>query len=277
MGKIRTFFCASLAVFMCAGAFGASTGLVPKKADSVAKRDASTSTTSMGASLLPTALGLVSNVMQLSQQQKALTAECEPTARELNFVNSMIKEWANAGGANPFLSSSGIRACVPPENYADSVRYSGTGVAIDNSAICWDSFKESEAHNAVWAGYPKAAVAEYCTDGTDSISGCSSNNRKKVTNMWTLFEMIDFENKDYTRGEATQAAALLQKAANCSGTKLSAKRLETFGGFITGTISNLGQPTNTGSIMNAVSSIVGQKGIGNIGGIATVAAQFLDK
>ena len=277
MGKFSTFFCASLFVFGCVGAFGAANVLVPKKADSVAKRDASTSTTATGASLLPTAINLVGSVMQLNQQQKALAAECEPTTSELNFVNSMIKEWANAGGQNPFNSSSGIRACDGRESYADSVRYAGTSVTIDNSAICWDSFKESEAHHAVWSGYPKAAVAEYCTDGTDSISGCSRNNRKKVTNMWTLFEMIDFENKDYTRGEATQAAALLQKAANCSGTKLSAKRLETFGGFITNTISNLGQPTNTGSIMNAVSSIVGQKGIGNIGGIATVAAQFLDK
>ena len=277
MGIFRSFFCVGLLIFGCADAFGAMNTLVPKKADSVAKREASTSTTATGASLLPTAMNLVGSVMQLNQQQKALAAECEPTTGELNFVNNLIKEWAIAGGANPFVSSTGIRVCGANESYADSVRYSGVGVTVDSSAICWDSFREAEAHNAIWAGYPKAAIAEYCADGTDNISGCGRNNRKKVTNMWTLFEMINFENKDYTRGEATQAAALLQKAANCSGTKLSAKRLETFGNFITGTISNVGQPTNTGSIMNAVSSIVGQKGIGNIGGIATVAAQFLDK
>ena len=81
MGKITAFVCSSLAALVCFGAFGAANVLVPKKADSVAKREASTSTTSVGASLLPTAINLVGSVMQLNQQQKALTAECEPTSR----------------------------------------------------------------------------------------------------------------------------------------------------------------------------------------------------
>ncbi len=277
MGKFNTFACSLVAALVCVGAFGAANVLVPKKADSVAKRDASTSTTAMGASLLPTAVNLVTSVIQLNQQQKALTAECEPTSREITFVNNMIKEWANAGGRNPLNSSSGVRACGANEDYAMRVREVGTSIGIDNSAICWDVFKETEARNAVWAGYPKASVAEYCSDGTDSLSMCSKNSRKKVTNMWTLFDMIDFENKDYTQGEASQAAALLEKAAKCSTNKLAAKRLETFGGFITNTINNVGKPTNTESIMGAVSGVVGQTGLGNIGGIANVAAQFLDK
>ena len=277
MRKFNAFWCALGVCIGCADAFGAANVLVPKKADSVAKREASMSTTAGGASLLPTAVGLVSSVIQLNQQQKALVAECEPTTRELNFVNDMIKEWANAGGQNPFVSSRGIRACDAGENYADMVRYAGTSVGIDNSTICWDTFKDSEARNAVWAGYPKATVASYCSEGGSNVSMCSKGKVKKVTNMWTLFDMIDFDNKDYTQGEATQAVALLEKASKCSGTKLAAKRLETFGGFITNTISSIGQPTNTDSIMGAVSNIVGQSGVGNIGGIANVAAQFLDK
>ncbi len=277
MKKINAFCSVFFASVLCFGAFGATNVIMPKKADSVAKRDASTSTTASGASLLSTAVGLVGSVMQLNQQQKALTAECEPTSRELNFVNNMIKEWANAGGRNPLNSSSGVRSCDANESYATTVRYAGTGVTIDNSTICWDTFTDAEARHAVWGGYPKASVAEYCSDGAENISMCSKNSRKKVTNMWTLFDMIDFENKDYTQGEASQAVALLEKASKCSGTKLAAKRLETFGGFITNTISNLGQPTNTDTVMGAVSNIVGQKGIGNIGGIANVAAQFLDK
>ena len=277
MKKFGTFVSFSLVVLICATAFGAANVLMPKKADSVAKRDASTSTTAVGASLLPTAVNLVTSVIQLNQQQKALTSECEPTSRELAFVNNMIKEWANAGGRNPLNSSSSIRPCDANESYATTVRYAGTGIGVDNSTICWDTFTESEARHAVWSGYPKASVAEYCSDGSDNLSMCSKNSRKKVTNMWTLFDMIDFENKDYTQGEASQAAALLEKATKCSTNKLAAKRLETFGGFITGTINNLGQPTNTESIMGAVSSVVGQTGFGNIGGIANVAAQFLDK
>lgn len=277
MGKFSSLVYASLAMVVCCGAFGAANVLVPKKADSVVKREASTSTTATGASLLPTAANLVLSVIQLNQQQKALTAECEPTSRELNFVNNMIKEWANAGGRNPLSYQSGVRACGAGENYSDSVRYMGVSVGVDNSSICWDTFKDSEARNAVWAGYPKATVASYCSSGGDSIAACSKSNIKKVTNMWTLFDLIDFENKDYTQGEASQAAALLEKASKCSGNKLAAKRLETFGGFVTDTISNIGKPTNTDSIMGAVSSVVGQSGLGNLGGIANVATQFLDK
>lgn len=272
-------FCAMAYVFCSVGmAFGAANVLVPKKADSVAKRDASTSTTNIGASLLPTAATLVGNVIALNQQQKALTAECEPTSREITFVNNMIKEWAIAGATNPLANGSrGMRKCDSGESYESTVSGAGVGITIDASAVCYDTFSDADARGAVWAGFPKAAVVEYCSDGGTTLSMCGKNKRKKMTNMWTLFDMIDFDNKDYTRTEASQAVALLQKASNCSGNKLAAKRLETFGGFITNTISTMGQPTNTGNVMSAVQGIVGQTGIGGIGNLATVASQFLDK
>ena len=261
-------------------AFGAANVLVPQKADSVVKRDASTSTSDMGASLLPTAATLVANVVALNQQQKALVAECEPTSRDLEFVNKMVKEWAYAGATNPLATGArGFRACAYDENgetYESTVRLAGTGLTIDSSLVCYDTFSKSDAHGAVWAGFPKAAVAEYCVDGT-ALSMCSRNNRKKMTNMWTIFDMISFDAKDYTKAEASQAQALLQKAANCSGNKLAARRLETFGGFVTNTIGNMGQKTNTGSVMDAVGSIINTTGIGGIGSLAGVATQFLDK
>ena len=83
---MRKFFLFSIVVSVFAmygSAFGAANVIVPKKADSVVKRDASTSTSDMGASLLPTAATLVANVVALNQQQKALVAECEPTSRDL--------------------------------------------------------------------------------------------------------------------------------------------------------------------------------------------------
>ena len=265
---------------MYGSAFGAANVIVPKKADSVVKRDASTSTSDMGVSLLPTAATLVANVVALNQQQKALVAECEPTSRDLEFVNKMVKEWAYAGATNPLKSGArGFRACdydVSGETYESTVRHAGTGLTIDSALVCYDTFSKSDARGAVWEGFPKAAVVEYCTDGT-ALSMCSRNNRKKMTNMWTIFDMINFDSKDYTKTEASQAQALLQKAANCSGNKLAAKRLESFGGFITNTIGNMGQKTNTGSVMDAVSSIVNTTGIGGIGNLAGVASQFLDK
>lgn len=257
-------------------AFAAANVLVPKKADSVAKQETTTSTTGAGASLLTAAATLTANVIALNQQQKALVAECEPTSRELEFVNKMVKEWAYTGATNPLSGTRGLRACADNETYESTVRQSGTGVTIDTAAVCFDTFSKEDAHGAVWAGFPKAAVAEYCSDGS-VLSMCSKNNRKKMTNMWMIFDMINFDNKDYTNGEASQALALSQKAVNCSGNKLAARRLETFGGFVTDTIGNMGQKTNTGSIMESVGSIIGNTGIGGIGGLAGVATQFLDR
>lgn len=278
--KKNFIFCV-IASVLCGvtGAFGAANVLVPKKAESVAKRDVSTSTTATGASLLTTAATLAGNVYALSQQQKALTAECEPTSREITFVNNMIKEWAIAGAINPLAGErNGLRACRKDEGetYENTVTRAGMGVTVDPSGICYDTFTDADARGAVWAGFPKAVVVDYCADGV-SLNMCSKNKRKKMTNMWTLFDMIDFDNRDYTRTEATQAVALLQKATNCSGTKLAAKRLETFGNFITGTIGNMGQTTNTGNIMDSVKGIVGQSGIGGVGSLANIATQFLDK
>ena len=89
--------------------------------------------------------------------------------------------------------------------------------------------------------------------------------------------MINFDNQDYTRSEASQAVALLQKATNCSGNKLAAKRLESFGTFIKSNIANVGQSTNTGNVMDAVSGLVNQSGLSGVGGLANIATQFLDK
>ncbi len=258
------------------GAFGAATVLTPKKANSVAKREESSSVTSMGGSLLPTAMGLVGGVMQLTQQQKALAAECEPTDKEVTFVNNLVKEWAIAGAANPLETGGfggGIIGCDGVQ-YADTVRES---IAYsDSSLICYDTFSDKDAHGAVWAGFPKAAVVTYCSDDPNSYS-CSASKKKKVTNLYDIFEKIDFDEKDYTKSEASQAAALLQKSANCSGSKLAAKRLESFGGFITGAIGNMGQKTNTGSVMEAVSGVVGSSGLGGLGNLAGIATQFLDR
>jgi hypothetical protein len=275
MKKLMAFCWAAFVVMDVSGAFGAATVLTPKKANSVAKREEATSVTSLGGSLLPTAMGLVGNVMQLTQQQKALAAECEPTDKEVTFVNNLVKEWAIAGAANPLETGGfgGVLKCDGIQ-YSDTVRES---IALsDSSLICYDTFSEKDAHGAVWAGFPKAAVVTYCSDDPQS-SSCSASKKKKVTNLYDIFEKINFDEKDYTKGEASQAAALLQKAANCSGSKLAAKRLESFGGFITGTIGNMGQKTNTGSVMEAVSGMVGSSGLGGLGNLAGIATQFLDR
>ena len=88
----------------------ATAAITVKKASSVAKKE--TSVQNVGGSLLPTALTLYQTVQQLNQQQQELSAECEPSTQEVNWVNKMIKEvlavtgiTATAGiGTNMYLA-----------------------------------------------------------------------------------------------------------------------------------------------------------------------------
>jgi hypothetical protein len=259
-----------LAGCLCCSAFGA-TVLKPKKAAPVAKQEVSTSTTNVGASMLPTALSLVQGVMELSQQQKALTAECQPSSSEINFVNNLVKEWANAGGVNPVGTK--IQKCEGTK-YETRVRELANRDDKTTQKICWDVFTDEEARGAVWRGYPKAVRVDYYKDGESK-----SKNKQVASNMWDIFALIegDFSEADYTKSESSQAIALHQKVDRCSDVKLAAQKRAAVGGFITSTISNLGQPTNTASVMDAVTGIMGQKGVGGIGSLATVATQLLDK
>lgn len=271
-------FCGAIcAVFCATDALSAAKVLMPKKADAVAKRDAATTTSDATASLLPTVAGLVGTAVTLSQQQKALVAECEPSSQDVEFVNKMVKEWANAGAANPMRSKTMPQCGVDgnPKSYQISVTYALEGSAIDNNRVCWDVYTDAEARGAVWAGFPKAAIADYCKDGTTT---CNKNNKEKYTNLWDIWGMITFNDSDYTKSEASKAEALNEKAKKCSPTKLAQRRMEQFGGFVQNTIGNMGQTTNTGSVMETVSGIVGQTGIGGtLGGLAPVVGQFLDK
>ena len=272
MKKIIAFCTAVIAVCGVCDAFGAANVLTPKKANSVAKREETTSVTSIGGSLLPSAIGLVGNVMQLTKQQQELVAECQPTQKEITFVNNLVKEWAIAGAANP-IDSLGSGACGDGWTYKEAVEYNAT--SVDKEEICTDVFSALEAHGAVWAGFPKVAVATYCPDGSGT---CSKSKQKTVSNIYDIFNAIDFEEKDYTKSEATQANALLEKSAKCSGSQIAAKRLESFGGFITSTIGNMGQKTNTASVMEAVSGAVGSTGLsGLVGSFGGIAGQLLDR
>ena len=277
MKKFCAFLGVTLAACICANAF-AATVLKPKKAAPVAKQETTTSTTNIGASMLPTAISMVSNVIALSQQQKALTADCYPSSSEITFVNNMVKEWANAGGANPVGAGKKIPACGKDgakADYKTSVMDKINSQNDNTKKICWDVYNEKEARGAVWQGYPKAVVIEHCEDG-DSNGKCKT--KVKSSNMWDIFALIsaDFGDADYTKSESSQAAALRQKVSNCSDAKLAAKKKEMVGGFITSTIGNMGQTTNTATVMDSVQTIMGQKGLGGIGNLANIAVQFME-
>ena len=74
----------------------------------------------------------------------------------------------------------------------------------------------------------------------------------------------------------TMASKLIAKIENCSNSKLNAKKRAMWSEFLMGTISNIGQPTNTGSIMEQVSNIAGSGGgLGSLSSLGAIASQFL--
>ncbi len=266
-------------LFLVAGMFlgsgFAQAAVTIKKAAPVATKQ--TSATDAGASLIPTVLSLVGGIKQLNQQQKELTAECSPTSQELDFVNKTIKEWAKTGAATAaeVENKLGMKRCTsgPTGGYQASVRVAA-GVD-ETSIICYDYFAGAGNDMMVWAGFPMAVKTYYCTDG--SLSSCDAKDRREVSNIYDVFNLIDFGQADYTPTEATMAAKLISKIEKCSYSKLNARKKAMWGDFLVDTIGNMGQATNTGAIMQTVGSVANIGGVGVLQSLGGMATQFLDK
>ena len=224
-------------------------------------------------SLIGTVLGLVGSVKQLDQKTRELTTECQPTSQEIQFVNTMVKEWAKTGAAtaDEVYRRLGVNNCSgqPTGGYQASVR-----VAMDtdqDSVVCYDWFGGTGNDGTVWAGFPMATSAYYCTDGEMT---CGVKDRKNVSNVYEIFNLVDFTTADYTTQEAQVAGKLLSKIENCSSARLSAQKKALWGEFLQTTVGGMGQKTNTGAIMDAVGTVTNGGGLQSLGGIAS---QFLNK
>lgn len=265
MKKALIFLTAAVAIVPACTAWGAVT---VKKAAPVEAQAANG--TAGAASLVPTVLGLVSSVQELNAKTKALTAECVPSNAEITFVDNTIKEWAKTGA----MSSDDIqrqlrrKPCPGGRGYEAYVRMAA-GTDMDD--LCYDNYAGDSDKLMVWYLFPKVGNASYCADGSTS---CAAKDKKQVSDIYEIFNLIDFSEADYTKSEATMAAKLISKIETCSTAKLSAKKKALWGEFITNTLSNVGQPTNTGAIMQAVSGISGGGGMSSIG---SLAGQLLNK
>lgn len=244
-----------------------------KKAAPVAAKK--TSTASSTGSLVPTVLGLVSAVKELNVKTRELTAECVPSAAEISFVNNTIKEWAKTGASTAAEAEKalGMKRCTNAHTggYARSVEINA---GEDDEFICTDWFGSDGDKGTVWYEFPMAAIATYCADG--SID-CGKSQKKTVSNIYNIFNLIDFTDKDYTASEVKMASQLLSKIEKCSDAKLSATKRAMWGDFLVNTIGNVGQSTNTGAIMQSVGNI-SQSGLGGgLSSLSGLATQFLDK
>lgn len=254
--------------------FGTAMGAVSvKKAAPVATKASSGANT--GASLLPTVLSMYTNIQQVTSKDKAMTAECEPTAAEIQFVNNMVKEWAKTGAATAQDAEKRMKTkpCDGTTSYETSVANS---VGTNGDMLeCFEYFHGTGNDGNVWARFPMASKAQYCSDGSP-ISGCPTKNRRVASNIYSVFSLIDFEEADYTPQELTMAKKLQAKSVSCAPEKLSARKRQMWAEFLTGTISGVGTKTNTGSIMETVGAITQSGGgLGALGSLGSVAAQFM--
>ena len=243
-----------------------------KKAAPVATKQASAKDNT--GSLVGTVLGLVSSVQQLSQKQKVLTTECIPSSAEVNFVNNTIKEWAKTGAktADEVQMALGMKRCTTATGgYESTIRIAeGTD---EKDLICYDWFGGSGNDGMVWEKFPVAVSTYYCTDG--SLTGCSDKNKQYVSNIYDVFNLIDFDTTDYTQQEAKMAGNLISKIENCSYAKLNAKKKALWGEFLIDTVGGLGQKTNTATIMQTVGGVANSGGMGALQSLGSIATQFM--
>ncbi|MBD5391482.1 hypothetical protein HDR66_01600 [bacterium] len=238
-----------------------------------------TSATESVGSLVPTVINLVGTVQSISKKSRELSAECIPSAAEVSWVNEMIKEWAKTGAstAEEAVNALHMRPCSNGETYASMVE-----IAADegDDIVCVDIFAGAGNDDTVWAGFPMASKATYCTDGSFG-SSCGASKQKTVSNIYNVFNLIDFTpGVDYTKKESETAAKLIAKIEQCSDAKLNARKRAMWSEFLLNSINTVGQPTNTGAVMQTVTSVTGSGGglnVQSLGGALGGLTQFLNK
>lgn len=264
MNRTLRFFVSGL----CLVAMPAMAAVSIKKAAPVATQESSK--LDGAGSLVSTALGLVSSVKELNAQVEAMTAECQPTSAEISFVNDMVKEWAKTGAASADDVERSLKRKACPESSGVGGYQQSIEIAIamdDEDDICFDSFKGDGNKGTVWENFPRVGTATYCDDGSHSCG----KNQKMVSDIYEIFNLIDFTEADYTKKEAETAAKIIAKTEKCSSARLSQSKKELWGGFLTESIGNLGQKTSTASIMDTVTGVVSGGG-GAMGSLSSIGS-----
>lgn len=249
-----------------------STGV--KKAAPVATKQVDKMETAT--SLLPTVIGLVSNVKALSAQQQQLTADCAPTASEIETVNNLVKEWAKTGSVTYSMAESGLGTYCSGKKEDNSSNYYSNWMKYnpDKNDTCFENFSAKADDETVWQYFPKASKGDVC----DTVSG---KNCKNVSNIYDVFAKIPFTEEDYTEAEAKKISKLMEKMNKCAPGKVKAAQRELAGKFVTQALGSVGQSTGaagTASVLEAVSSMGGSGDIKSmLPSLGQMATQALDK
>lgn len=228
-----------------------------KKAAPVATKQADKMETAT--SLLPTVIGLVGSVKSLNAQQQQLTADCAPTATEVEIVNNLVKEWAKTGTVKVSDARGDLgQACSGDENNNSTDSKYGDFMRIaDSDETCYVSFTSENDKDMIWEGFPKASYASVC----DVID---TKDCKNVSNMYEIFQKIPFTEEDYTEAEAQKIAKLREKMERCAPGRVNAAKRELYGGFLTQTLGAVGQSTGAAGTASVLETVSGLGGSGDI-------------
>lgn len=247
--------CALVSVLCTLAGLHAHAAVAVKKAEPVAVQK--TGGLQSAASLLPTALNLVSTVTALNQQMKSLSAECIPTSSDITFVTNIMKEYAKAGGPKPDMGSR--QPCVTTNDNFDNS--AALAASTTGRSACYMSFaSETADRGMIWENYPKPSVAKICKK--NGGVGCADKDKETVSDLYEIFNLVDFIEADYIAGEWTTAVRLLEKIEVCSTAKLNARKRAMMGEFLIGAAGNIGQKQNAGATMETLSGVL-QAGGGN--------------
>ena len=263
-----------LIVCVCAMPWTSWGAVTVKKAAAVATKKADTMESAT--SMLPAVVGLIGNVKNLSAQQQQLSADCAPTSDEIKTVNDLVKEWAKVGTTSAEDAQKAISSnkCGESNNYDDSVYRDYMDMNRDRNDSCVLTFSSSADDGRIWKDFPKASVAEICEIG-------NAKDCKKVSNIYDIFVKIPFGEKDYTVSEWNKVTKLIEKSERCAPAKINAAKRELWGGFLTQTISGVGQSTGvsgTSAVLETVSSLGGSSNIQSmLPSLGQMALQTLEK
>lgn len=221
-------------------------------------------------SLLPTVIGLVTSAKDLSTKQQQLSADCAPTATEMEAVNDLVKEWAKTGTVTASSAASGLGSKCGTGGYKWQMAYG------DEGEDCYDVFDGKDDKDSVWEGFPKVTSASRCD------AGGNNKNCKTVSNIYDIFSKIPFsEDEDYTKAELKKIGKLKEKMERCAPGKINAAKRELYGNFVTQALGSVGQTTGaagTASVLEAVTSLGGSGNIQSmLPSLGQMATSVMDK
>ncbi len=240
------------------------------------------------AGILSMIVPTVQSVLELKKQTQELSADCMPNSGDVSTVNRLVKEWAKIGDTSAIKAHKSISTKQCKDNdYEKQMKTDPQKecvVIFDDKSSCgkgdsrgtyyefkfdMDCSKDDYAcgYKNVWCGYPQAKAVKV--------------DKKNYSNVYDVFSKIPFVPEDYTKDEISAVSKLIEKSERCAPGKLSQKKRELWGNFLTKTISSVGTSAGVsgiGDVMQMATQFSGSGGVSSVlNNFGTMVPSMLDK